>query len=277
MAGGGALAGAGRFALAAWMMCGAAGAVMCGEPPTGCLEPDPRTQTAIEETASAIVRNDEAAADRFASLQRLGERDRAALLMQMALYLEAAVGTERSMAGAIVLGRLEFTPRETVEAVVPRLEDAGPALRRVLAGMLEAVDRRDGGEADFRVYDAWLAGHGGRPPAAFVAYLYDASPDEAAHCMQRVYGRAAAPRPDSLRAIDELKTIVAGRDVSRALTQDERTRGAAALATLVADPAWWVRRYAATVLRDDAALGTPAVIGRLKEDPDALVRQGLAR
>ena len=269
------LAGIGRLALAAWMMGAAAGAVMCGEPVSGRLDPDPRAQAAIEETVSAIVRNDEAAADRFAALQRLGERDRTALLLQMALYLEGAEGTDRGMAGPIVLRRIGFTPKETIEAVGPSLEDAAPALRRVLAGMLATVDRRDGGEADFRVYDAWLAGRGGRPPAAFVAYLYDVSPDEAILLMQRVYGRAAPPPPGSMRSRDELKSIVTSRDVSRPLKEEERARAAAALATLSADPAWWVRRYAATVLRDDAALGTSAILERLKEDPDLLVRDGL--
>jgi hypothetical protein len=267
----------GRFALAAWMMGAASGAVVCGEPPSGRLDRDPRTQAAIEETVSAVVRNDEAAAERFASLQRIGERDRSALLLQMALYLEASDGTERSMAGAILLGRLGFTPKETIEAVVPHLEAAGPALRRVFDGMLGTVDRQDGGAADFRVYDAWLTGRGGRPPAAFVAYLYEASPDEAVLCMQRVYGRAAAPQPGSVRALDELKSIVAERDVSRPLKQDERARAAAALTDLAADPAWWVRRYAATVLRDDTALGTAALVERLKKDPDPLVRDGLTR
>jgi hypothetical protein len=266
-----------RLGFALWMTWAAAFAATCAEPAAGRLERDPRAQAAIEETVSAIVRHDEAAVERFAALHRLGERDRSALLLQMALYLEKADGTERSMAGAIILSRLEFTPKETIDVVVPRLEDAGPALRRVLAGMLESVDRLDGGEADLRVYDAWLAEHGSRPPAAFVAYLYDTSPDEAVHLMQRVYGRGAAPQPESARALDELKKTTTGRDVSRALTKDESARAAAALTTLSADPAWWVRRYAATVLRDDAALGPPALAERLKADQDPLVRDGLVR
>ena len=258
-------------------MCAAAGGVMCGEPDASRLESDARTQTAIEETVSAIVRHDDAAAERFASLQAIGERGRAALLLQMALYLETAAGTERSMAGAVVLQRLDFTPKETIEAAAPRFDEAGPALRRVFAEMLDAVDHHGGGEADFRVYDAWLGGRGSRPPAGFVAYLYDASPDEAVLCLQRVYGRAAPLPPGPMRAIGDLKGIVGGRDVSRSLTEGERTRAAASLTTLVADSAWWVRRYAAAVLRDDAALGPPSLIERLKEDPDPLVREGLTR
>ena len=266
----------GAFALVTWMMAAAGGVAMCGEPATNRLEPDARVQGAIEEAVSAIVRNDDAAAERFASLQRLRDKDRAALLLQLALYLESAEGNDRGMAGAIVLQRLAFTPKETIEAVAPRLEDAGPSRRRVFTGMLAAVDRRDGGEADFRVYDAWLTGRAGRPPASFVAYVYDAAPDEAVQLMQRVYGRATPLQTGSKQSLDDMKSIVAGRDVSRSLTSQERSRAASALATLASDPAWWVRRYAAAVLRDETALAPPAVIEKLTGDPDALVREGLA-
>ena len=272
------MSGAGPVALAAWALCASMGGALGAEPSQGRLVEDPDTQAAIEATVSAIVRNDdEAAADRFAALQTIGGPDRGGLLLQVALYLEGADGSDLTMAGAIVLTRLGFTPKETIDAVVPRLDGAGRGLRRVFTGMLATVDRRDGGEADFSVYDAWLAARPDRPQAAFVAYLYEASPDEAVLLMQRIYGRPATLPPRSSRAIDELKRIASGRDASRSLTEEERSRGAAALTTLADDPAWWVRRYAAMALRDDAALGSSATVERLKRDPDPLVRDGFVR
>ena len=271
----GVLAKTGRVALALWMTVAAAGAAVSDAVAQGRLAPDPELQNAIEVTVSAIVQNDEAAADHFASLRKLGGPDRAALLVQMVLYLEGVEGSDRAMAGALVLERLSFTPKEKIDAVVPLLEAANRTRRGVLSGMLGTVDRRDGGQADFSVYDAWLRGRPGRPPAAFVAYLFDSAPNDAVRLMQRVYGRPAALPPDASRAVDETGAIVVERDVSRPLTEEERARAAAALATLAADPAWWVRRYAATLLRDEPALRSPAVVDLLKSDADPLVREGL--
>ena len=267
---------AGQGLLAAWIALAASGAVMCGEPPARVPAPEPRMQATIEETVSAIARQDATAPDRIASLQRLAAGRREILLLQLALYLETSDGTERSMAGALLLRHLAFTPREIVETVVPNLEGARPALRRVLTEILGTIDRREGGEADFRVYESWLKGRGGAPPAALVGYLYEVSPDEGLACMRRVYGGGSQTLPEVEGAIGELKAMVAARDASRAWNTKERDRAAAALETLSRDPAWWVRRYAATILSVAREAATPSVVQRLKADTDPLVREALA-
>lgn len=265
---------AGRAALAAGIALAGISAVMCGEPPARGTGPDPRMQAAIEETVSAIARQERTASESIASLQTMAAGHRDVLLLQLALYLETADGTERSMAGAILLRQLAFTPREMLETLVPRLEGARPALRRALTEMLGTIDRRKGGEADFHVYESWLAGRGGPPPASLVGYLYEVSPDEALRCMRHVYG-GPEPWRDVDGAVGDLKKIVARRDASRTWSDDERARARAALETLGRDPAWWVRRYAAAVLRSSPELGTPALIERLKADADPLVRNAL--
>jgi hypothetical protein len=258
------------------MTLAAVGAVMCGEPVTGRADPDPRLQAAIGETVSAIARHDATAGDRIAALVSLAAGRRDLLILQVALHLEGSDGTERSMAGAILLRQLAFTPPELIGTLVPRLDGARPALRRVFTEMLGTIDRREGGAADFRVYEAWLAGRDGPPPAGLVRYLYEVSPGAAQDCLRRVHG-GAGPGPEIAGAIRELQAIVDDRDASRVLTEKERARAAAALETISRDPAWWVRRYAAEILRGDATLGTPAIMQRLKADPEPLVRDGLGR
>ncbi len=265
---------AGRAALAAGIALAGVSAVTCGEPPARGTGPDPRMQAAIEETVLAIARQEGTASESIASLQTLAAGHREALLLQLALYLETADGTERSMAGAMLLRQLAFTPREMFETLVPHLEGARPALRRVITEMLGTIDRREGGEADFHVYESWLAGRGGPPPASLVRYLYEVSPDEALLCMRHVYG-GPEPRRDADGALGDIKKILARRDASRTWSDDERARARAALETLGRDPAWWVRRYAAAILSSSPELGTPALIERLKADADPLVRNAL--
>jgi hypothetical protein len=265
---------AGRAALTAGIALAGVSAVMCGEPPARGTGPDPRMQAAIEETVSAIAHQEGTASESIASLQTLAAGHRETLLLQLALYLETADGTERSMAGAMLLRQLAFTPREMIETLVPHLEGARPALRRVITEMLGTIDRREGGETDFHVYESWLAGRGGLPPASLVRYLYEVSPDEALLCMRHVYG-GTEPRRDVDGALGDMRKILARRDASRTWSDDERRRARAALETLGRDPAWWVRRYAAAILSSSPELGTPALIERLKADADPLVRNAL--
>ncbi|HKQ98812.1 MAG TPA: hypothetical protein VJV75_13120 [Candidatus Polarisedimenticolia bacterium] len=262
-----------RLLLAASIAFVAPGVVVCGEAPARGLEPDRRIQAAIEDAATAIAAQDVSAAERVHLLQEIAAGQRETMLLQMALYLEKSDGTERSMAGAILLRQLAFTPPEILDGVVPRLEGARPPLRRIFTDFLGSIDRRDGGEPDFRVYDAWLAGRGDRPPAALVSYLYEVSPAEALDGMRRVYGRGAEPRSESTRAVGELQGLMADRDASRSWSDADRRRAATALESLSRDPSWWVRRYAAEVARVDVGLVPAPLVKRLKEDADPLVRQ----
>ena len=264
---------AARILLAASIALAATGVVVCGDAPARAPGADPAIQAAIEQAVTAIAGQDAAAPERIRSLEDLAAGKRAALLSQVALSLEKSAGTERSMAGAILLRQLAFTPREILDTVVPDLDGARPALRRVLTEILGTIDRRDGGEADFRVYDAWLAGRGTRPPESLVAYLYEVSPDEAVLCMRRVYGGGAPSRPESEAALDEMRRLITARDASRSWGAKERQRAAAALEHLSRDPAWWVRRYAAEMVRLSSDLAAPPLVERLKADADPLVRQ----
>lgn len=264
---------AARILLAAWILLAATGVVVCGDAPARAPGADPAIQAAIEQAVTAIAVQDAAAPERIRALEDLAAGKRAALLSQLALYLEKSAGTERSMAGALLLRQLAFTPGEILDTVVPDLDGARPALRRVLTEILGTIDRREGGEADFRVYDAWLAGRGTRPPAALVDYLYEVSPDEAVLCMRRVYGGGAPSRPESEGALDEMKRLMTARDASRSWSAKELQGATAALERLSRDPAWWVRRYAAAVVRISSELAEPPLVERLKGDTDPLVRR----
>jgi hypothetical protein len=267
--------GAGRAVMTVWMTLAGIGTAQCGEPPARALEPEPRMQAAIEETVSAIARQDNTASESVASLKKLAVGQRDTLLLQMALYLEKSDGTERSMAGAILLSQLSFTPRETIETLLPHLDRARPTLRHVFTEMLGSIDRREGGEVDFRVYESWLAGRGGPPSSSLVRYLYEVSPDEALLSMRRVYGGPAPPHGAD-EALGDLQQLLARRDAARPLTDEERHHARELLESLGRDPAWWVRRYAATIVTVSPELGSTALSRRLKDDPEPLVRDALA-
>ncbi len=233
--------------------------------------PDARLQPAIETALGAIARQDEDAGQRVDAIETLAEGGREELLLQLALALEGSTGTERSMAGALLLRRLAFSPDETIDAFVPRLDAAGPNLRRVMTEMLGTIDRREDGGVDFGAYGTWLRKRGGPPPVPLVRYLYDVSPGEARRFLRGLPGGTISPTGTD-DAVEALEALRRGRDASRALTGEERDRAGRALETLAQSTAWWDRAYAAALLARDRDLGPADLARRLADDPDPLVR-----
>ena len=250
----------------------ATGAAAAAEP-----QQNAQDQERIAAAVAAVVRQDDGAKEAIETLADSGRARRAALLLQLSLYLERATGTEQAMAGALVLNQLAFTPAEKLDAVEPHLLSAGPALRRVFTELLATIDRPDGGAPDFRVYEARIRGKT-PPPAGLILYLYEVSPDAALASMERVYGGERAPggRP-SRGDIELLRKVLPSSEVSPELSGDELVWARAAVDAIAQDPAWWRRLYAAAVLREQPSLATPEITARLQRDSHPLVRQAAGR
>jgi len=241
------------------------------EPAAGRPRGDADIQGTIEQAVDAVVRQDVGAGERFQALRQLALGRRDEVLLQLALYLSLSTGTERSMAGALILQRLEFTPEEKLDVALPNLASADPALRGVLTELLGTIDRAEGGEPDFRLYEARIMKGRLSPPPALIRYIYEVSPDAALRSMERVYGTVGAGA-----TIEALKEILSRRDASTAWSARDLAQARAALEALGADPAWWRRLYVASLLRRDPELATPALTDRLRNDSNHLVRDTLA-
>jgi hypothetical protein len=235
--------------------------------------PDPRWQEPIAQAVASVARQDQDAAARVEALRDLGRGRREELLVQMAIFLERAEGTEQTMGGALVLRELAFTPREMLDGILPRLGEADPRLRHVFTEMLSTIDRPDGGEPDFRLYEETIRARKDAPPGELILYMYEVSPDAALATMERLYGAGAggpAAPPQAAVTLRELRSRPGG---AGALPAGDLGKGREAVERLSHDLAWWRRLYAASVSRAEPALSTPEVASRLARDPDPLVRR----
>ncbi|HET6373539.1 MAG TPA: hypothetical protein VFG76_09540, partial [Candidatus Polarisedimenticolia bacterium] len=182
----------GRFARVGFVTLGA----MLAAAGTGPASAPPRADAAIrariEQAVAAVVRQDDNAGERFDALREVAMGRRQEVLLQLALYLSEATGTEQSMAGALILQRLEFTPDEKLDVALPNLDSVGPALRRVLTEVLGTIDRTEGGDPDFRLYEARLLKDRPSPPPALIHYMFEVSPDAALRSLERAYGGGGA-------------------------------------------------------------------------------------
>lgn len=248
--------------LMGWLLIYSAGAIGADAVP----EADAGIQERIERTVAAIVAQDPAVQERFEELRAAA--DRRSLLLQIARYLARSGSTEESMGGAVILHRLEFTADEKLEAILPHLEEAEPGIRHVFMDLLGTIDRPDGGEADFSVYESRLRADRRPPTRALILYMYEVSPAAALESMSRVFGDRTAPRG---RATD-LQDLLDRYEASTSWEEDDRRQALGILDELSRDPAWWVRLYAAETIGRHAELATPETARRLRNDPDALVR-----
>lgn len=226
--------------------------------------PQPAVQAQIEQAVAAVVRQDTAAQEEIDALGRGGRKD---LVLQLALYLERATGTEQSMAGALIVRSLAFTPTEVLDAAEPHLLGARPELRHVLTEMLATIDRPEGGAPDFGIYEERIRRLGSAPPQGLIKYMFEVSPDAALASMGRVFVLA----PASPATSEDLAAIHGVLEKPRS-PQNDRARARTALDALSKDTVWWRRLYAAAVLRAQPSLATPEIAARLQGDSYPLVR-----
>lgn len=228
---------------------------------------------AITRAAEAIVRQDAGAEEQMRALREAGKDRRTEMLKEIAAFLSDSNSTEQSMAGALILNRLEFTADEKIDVALAGLPTAAPPLRRVLTDLLSTVDRPEGAEPDFAVYESRLRKPG--PPPALIRYLYDVSPEAAVGIMERVFGAGAAG--GSGEKVQIVTRILSRAGAGAAPTERDLAEARRALEALAADEAaWWRRLYVAALLSREPALATPQLTSRLRHDADPRVREALA-
>jgi hypothetical protein len=237
---------------------------------------DPGYRSRIEQTVAAIVRQDDTAASRIELLREFADGRRQDLLLQLALYLADATGTEQSMAGALIVQHFEFTPDEKIGTVLPHLGAAKGAFRKVLTELLGTIDRPDRGAPDFKVYEPLLLKQKQAPPAALIRYLYEVSPGAAVETMLRVYEGASRRQAPVSGRILTLEQLLAGHTEPASWSDADLAEARGALRALLQEPVWWLRLYAGAVLRDRPVLATPDLAMRVADDASPLVKESLA-
>jgi len=228
---------------------------------------DAEVQAQLRRVVEAIVGT---TGDAAARLDRLAEMapSRTDLLLEIAIFLRDAPGTEEAMSAALVLDQLAFTNAEKIAAAVPHLDTPDAGLRRVLYDLLGTVDRPTGGEPEFGAYLSLLGGDS--PAPGLVRYLYAISPGAAVDAMRRAHpGTAAAGVGGDVDAVD---AILRSKARGERLAATALREPAASLERLSRSPVWWLRLYAAAALGEEPALASPEVKARLANDEHPLVR-----
>lgn len=262
------------------------------------ITPDPALQARLEQLSQSRTAGDfyRAAAAVFDQVAAAGdESEDKAFVRQVLFHAAYGPGSDAERLELLsMLLRLELmrtinvTRGGVVWAAVPYLDDEDGRLRNaaeVLIGQMD-VYRPDYQHDDgFEEIEAYL-GTPPRvedPPRQLVKGMYQARPHAAVRAMARIYLNPA-PGPDKdaeIRATSEQSELTAAvRHIEQHLSVSSgfdqgalEPETAAIFQKLAQDEHWWVRLYAAQLMKRYPAFRDAATMRRLSDDPNSLVRQ----
>ncbi len=179
-----------------------------------------------------------------------------ALIAQLLYFKARAKSTEEAMTPAVLLTYMDKLSNEIVTALILHLESEDEGIAKEAAGWLPAFDyNKEQKTFDFQRYEQILHDANGKLPDGLIRYMYERNPETALDVMGRVMGKT--PPQAELR---------------EGLKNDSK----AALQSLANRPEWWVRLYAAEMLKKNPQLRDPAILRKLEKDDHPLVKEKIA-
>lgn len=237
------------------------------------LEPKPLIQEQIAKVVAAFNQSGDPvplnapAAEALKALNALA--DKAEIVNQVAVYA-AGPGKEPPLMALAIVHWLDVPPSVVIRTLAPHLDAANPNLRSFVRDWFQGHD--NGGPDDplkpvnFRDYVSYARNN---PPAAFVDYLFERSPDRALIVFYR------ATRADDRNILLAAHTIENAIWLKKNRFDDEfRVAVPAAkeqLAKLTGHDQLWVRRYVAEITRRHPELRVAEIVEKLSNDGNASV------
>jgi hypothetical protein len=114
------------------------------------IQPDPKVQKEIDRLTAPAGTSDSSRAEWYVEIEkafRTMKEEEPVKLVQQLLYHQAAhagpgnVNEHKRLVALLILGHLQFNPRDIVEAVVPYMDTQQRILRRAIRTLLVNVDR----------------------------------------------------------------------------------------------------------------------------------------
>ncbi len=254
----------------------AVASVNAAENPVVEITPDNSCQTSLENLINAPDRPSfNRQVDQL--IERQGDDGRS-LIPQLVWYVARHQQETRTKAFVgRVLARIATPKSVIVETLVPHLSNKDAAIRGVVKELLAGYEDRSATRPpDYSAYRALIEADvqaGREPRTSLVQFMYASDPGTALQTMVRA---------TQLRAPEEIKPILWSEHVVSELFWKrrygfvERSAVDAAVVreieTLSRHARWWVRLYAAEIVKAHPELGEADVVKRLKDDADQRVR-----
>lgn len=205
--------------------------------------------------------------------------DRSELL---AVFVEYArqrnLSSEKTRAYVDVFKNADFTGEDKMRYAIPRLTDAAPSEKERLYALISTVPSEDGKWRDHRFDVSFLRSQSNNLYPSFIEHMYSVYPTSALPRLAEALIDDTGKKKLVLDASNIVQQFVNERLRSPVFSPDEstRTKVVSALKKLAEDDEWWVRYYAAKVIRNNRQYREPGLLRNLQADNHEVVRKMVA-
>lgn len=247
---------------------------------TAAFEPDRAIQAAVADVAYATTESEQQ--KHLARLRSLGGERFQKLVPQLVFYVSHADNLREKLVSAFVVEKLRIQDGQIVAALVPHLDAKDERFRKEVRQLIRDLEKglRDAPHQleHLSGFIANAARNGTWPDAALVQFIYQRRPDVGLQNMAQVYMDDNIPEWRKITWSQHIVEEAIWRKEHGYTARFEEVRPDAAneLRALAEHTQWWVRLYAAEILRGHPEFRTPELLERLKKDEQKLVRQAIS-
>jgi hypothetical protein len=247
------------------------------------IEPVAKIQDAIR----AVMRAETKAKSRrlLVPLAEMADDDYKLVVRQIVYYFLTVAkepkGEKEAWEPHLVIGlpqRMALTPGAVEAALIPYLESDDPKLAWAANIFLFAYEQIEWYLPQPRFhYEGYLRNREDNPPRGLIRYMFNHHPAAALVTLRQAFLKADGPERQHsepiLRGLRVVDTAVWKKQNDLHAKDEAETDALGQLDVFSKHEKWWVRMYAAEILRRYPDLGNKEMIERLKEDKHRLVRE----
>jgi len=243
------------------------------------IAPDADVQSRLDRVVRVATDRKAKSWDQAAAIEKelreIAEKDPEKLVQQVlsCRVQSAAESEERSLVVLQLIDYFRIPDTAIVHAVIPYMGTPNEHLRDSIDLLLRSVEgRAPPGHPDYSSYSTWITLSKNEPPSELVRRMYRRCPGAALLTMREIYVREPQRVKGLLWAEHVISDTIWKHGHGFLPTSTVDSEAATEIEKLSKDDAWWVRLYAAEIMRQHPAFRTPELVSRLKDDPDKLVR-----
>ncbi len=220
--------------------------------------------------------------DAYDELKKLESRHKGHLvdvILQTSLFMNkqsAGSGNEEMyLAGLAILQYLypKVDKHELISGIVPWLQTEDHDLREILDRILDSVYILEGKES-FEPFVPYIRETQESPSPRLVQFMFHTSSEKALDAFFKAYKVGNEKEMEVLSQIKRLnEEIEKGPFPSPDMAKESSARASRIISVLMMSKYWWIRYYAAQVLKEWQVFSTPELIAKINKDPNILVRK----
>lgn len=213
--------------------------------------------------------------------KKLNDND-IALTRQVRRYLldKQKDGREEDVVAALILQQAQIGSYSQAEAMLPYLDAKDPDLRTMARDVFCGIayrNRADGIPSFTREFLPLLHAHRAQLPLSLIEYMYEMSPADAMLCLKAHYEVKADAERKLLWAEHAVSDVTWKQQHGFLKPEQVEPEAAKQIGFCCNHAEWWVRLYAAEIMRQHPAFRVEKLVATLGADSHPLVRKSIAQ